>query len=78
MTAAHCVVGFKSFEVVIGAHELKNSSEDGHLETTTTASFVHPGWDEYSLANDIAFLQVDKIKFNGNEIAAVCHKKEHR
>ena len=66
MTAAHCADGFSSFEVVIGAHEVRNPSEEGHLETTTYDAVVHPEWDPDNLANDMAILKVDKIEFNGN------------
>jgi secreted trypsin-like serine protease len=65
LTAAHCADGFSSFEVVIGAHEVRNPSEEGHLETTTRKAFVHPDWDSFNLANDMAILKVDKITFNG-------------
>jgi len=64
LTAAHCADGFSSFEVVIGAHEVRNPSEEGHLETTTRKAFVHPDWDSFNLANDMAILKVDKITFN--------------
>ena len=68
MTAAHCVLDFTTFEVVMGAVEIMNLSEDGRMETTTTTSFLHPDYDNVTFANDIAFLQVDKINFNGTGI----------
>ena len=68
MTAAHCVFDIKYFEVVMGADEIMNLSEDGRMETTTNTSFVHPDYDNITFANDIAFLQVEKIKFNGTGI----------
>jgi len=55
-------------QVIIGAHEVRNPSEEGHLETTTGEAFVHPGWDSWDLANDMAILKVDKISFNGKNI----------
>jgi len=71
LTAAHCADGFSSFEVIIGAHEVKNPSEEGHLETTTGEAFVHPGWDSWDLANDMAILKVDKISFN-DYVSPIC------
>ena len=65
MTAAHCADGFSKFDVVIGAHEVRNPSEEGHLETTTREAFVNSGWDTSDLSNDVAILKVDKITFNG-------------
>ena len=44
---------------------MRNPSEEGHLETTTTTAFVHPEWSPNDLANDMAILKVDKITFNG-------------
>jgi len=71
LTAAHCADGFRSFEVVIGAHEVRNPGEEGHLETTTTTAFVHPDWDYQNLANDMAILKVSKITFN-EFVAPIC------
>lgn len=65
LTAAHCADGFSSFEVVIGAHEVRNPDEEGHVETTTRTAFVHPEWDSFNLANDMSILKVPKITFNG-------------
>jgi len=64
LTAAHCADGFSKFDVVIGAHEVRNPSEEGHLETTTREAFVNSGWDTSDLSNDMAILKVDKITFN--------------
>lgn len=64
LTAAHCADGFSSFEVIIGAHEVNNPFEQGHVETTTRTAFIHPRWDSWNLANDMAILKVPKIDFN--------------
>jgi secreted trypsin-like serine protease len=71
LTAAHCADGFSFWDVVIGAHEVKNPAEEGHLEFTTRKAFVHPQWDSFNLANDIAILKVDKITFN-KYVSPIC------
>ncbi len=58
--------------MIVGAHEIRNPGEEGHLETTTDTVFIHPEWDSWNLANDIAILKVDKITFNGKDYTFVC------
>merc|ERR1719336_687080 len=56
LTAAHCADGVFHHEVVIGAHEIRDPSNkiiDAYSPT------VHPEWDSYNLANDLAILKLD-------------------
>ena len=56
MTAAHCADGVFHHEVVIGAHEIRDPNNkiiDAYSPT------VHPDWDSYNLANDLAILKLD-------------------
>ena len=56
MTAAHCADGVFHHEVVIGAHEIRDPNNkiiDAYSPT------VHPDWDSYNLANDMAILKLD-------------------
>merc|ERR1712011_14657 len=55
LTAAHCADGVFHHEVVIGAHEIRDPNNkiiDAYSPT------VHPKWDSYNLANDIAILEL--------------------
>ena len=57
MTAAHCADGVFHHEVVIGAHEIRDPSNkiiDAYSPT------VHPEWDSYNLANDLAILELEE------------------
>jgi len=56
LTAAHCADGVFHHEVVIGAHEIRDPNNkiiDAYSPT------VHPDWDSYNLANDLAILKLD-------------------
>ena len=56
MTAAHCADGVYHHEVVIGAHEIRDPANkiiDAYSPT------VHPEWDSYNLANDLAILELE-------------------
>merc|ERR1739844_383626 len=57
LTAAHCADGVFKHEVVIGAHEIRDPSNkiiDAYSPT------VHPEWDSYNLANDLAILELEE------------------
>jgi len=71
MTAAHCVDGFFSYDVIIGAHEINSFFEEGRVEVSTTDDYIHPQWDPFNLANDIGFLKVPKIEFN-EYVSPIC------
>merc|ERR1712020_854154 len=54
---AHCADGVFHHEVVIGAHEIRDPSNkiiDAYSPT------VHPEWDSYNLANDLAILELEE------------------
>ena len=56
LTAAHCADGVFHHEVVIGAHEIRDPANkiiDAYSPT------VHPEWDSYNLANDLAILELE-------------------
>ncbi|KAA0712224.1 Granzyme B [Triplophysa tibetana] len=59
MTAAHCFENRQSLTVVVGAQDLKHSSD----HTAVKFYHIHPGFDSHNLQNDIMLLQVNgKIK----------------
>jgi len=67
LTAAHCADGVFKHEVVIGAHEIRDSS---NVKINAYSPTVHPEWDSFSLSNDLAILKLDEpidwASFNGN------------
>ena len=71
LTAAHCADGFSHYEIVIGAHELMDPANK--IIDSYTA-IVHPEWDTYNLANDIAILELEEeIDFDTEpNVGAIC------
>lgn len=64
LTAGHCADGFSKFDIVIGAHAIRDPSEEGHLETVALDAFVHPQYDAANIKNDVAIMKVSPITFN--------------
>jgi len=56
LTAAHCVDGVEGslVDVLIGAHRLSDSG----TRVPAAKAYVHPGYDPYSLDNDLALLRL--------------------
>ncbi len=50
LTAAHCAEGFRSFEVVIGEHEVGYPSKEGVN--------IHPNYNPKTGDNDIALIRL--------------------
>lgn len=59
LTAGHCVYGLKPYdlEVVVGIHDLKR---DAATRIGVEKIILHPDYDDYSLENDIALMQLSK------------------
>merc|ERR1712107_694586 len=65
MTAAHCVDGAFEFDVMAGAHDIREYYEDTRIEITSFFGFTHEDWDPERLANDIALISLPyPISFN--------------
>ena len=65
LTAAHCVDGASYFDIMAGAHNVRESSEPHRQEITSYNGFTHPNWDYNTLANDIALIELPSpIAFN--------------
>ncbi|XP_065336462.1 brachyurin-like [Cloeon dipterum] len=56
LTAAHCVDGFSSWAVTLGAQTLSSGAEEGRVTVVTTNSLVHEAWDPFLIENDVALL----------------------
>merc|ERR1712165_298869 len=57
LTAAHCADGVFEHEVVVGAHDIRASDNTVIMAHSPT---VHPEWDSYNLANDLAILELEE------------------
>ena len=65
LTAAHCVDGASYFDVMAGAHNVRESSEPNRVEITSFNGWTHPQWSPNDLANDIALIELPSpIEFN--------------
>jgi len=65
MTAAHCVDGAAYFDILAGAHNVRESSEPHRVEITSFNGFTHENWDHSDLSNDIALIELPSpITFN--------------
>merc|ERR1712107_362962 len=49
MTAAHCADGASYFDIMAGAHNVRDSSEPHRIEITSFEGQTHPEWDSNSL-----------------------------
>jgi len=65
LTAAHCVDGALYFDVLAGAHNVRETSEEHRVEITSFNGFTHPQWDDYDLTNDLALIELpEPIEWN--------------
>jgi len=72
MTAAHCVDGATSMKVFLGAHNVREETEEGRLEFESTEYFAHPSWNGALIRNDIGLIRLpQKVEFN-DIIRPVC------
>merc|ERR1711997_498249 len=58
LTAAHCADGATYFDIMAGAHNVRESSEPHRVEVTSYNGWTHPNWDHNTLANDIALIEL--------------------
>ena len=50
-----------------GSHDISLEEEPHRVIVATNESIVHPDWNPFTVANDIALIKLpEKIEFNGN------------
>merc|ERR1711868_105884 len=57
LTAAHCADGATYFDIMAGAHNVRESSEPHRVEITSFNGWTHPNWDPNTPSNDIALIE---------------------
>merc|ERR1712088_54732 len=72
LTAAHCAKDATEMLVMLGAHNVREASEEGRLEITTTDFFTHPGWSQISIHNDLALVHLPEPVNFTDIIRPVC------
>lgn len=74
LTAAHCMVlpGTRDYRAVAGAHYAERS-EAGQQVFNIDRIIMHSGWNEQTVANDIALVKINgRFRFDGAKVAPVC------
>jgi len=72
LTAGHCAHGAKKMKVMLGAHNVRQASEEGRIELETTKFFTHPDYSSITIHNDLALVHLpQKVEF-GPAIRPVC------
>jgi len=72
LTAAHCVADADAMTVMLGAHNVREESEEGRLELVSENWFAHPKWSQIGIINDIGLIQLpQKINFT-ETIRPIC------
>ena len=72
LTAAHCVDGASYFDVLAGAHNVRESSEPHRVEITSYNGWTHPHWNPNDLSADIGLIELPSpVDFN-DYIKPVC------
>jgi len=58
LTAAHCADGASYFDILAGAHKVRESSEPHRVEITSYNGWTHPQWNTQDLSNDLALIEL--------------------
>merc|ERR1712042_275677 len=65
LTAAHCAEDASRFDILAGAHNVREDSEPDRVEITSYNGWTHPQWDSNTLSNDIALIELPSpLSFN--------------
>jgi len=65
LTAAHCITGANSYDVMAGSHNIRADNEPHRVEVTSYKGWTHPEWDHVHLQNDIALIELpEPLEFN--------------
>lgn len=72
LTAGHCVDGFDGIDVFLGAHNVREESEEGRLEFIAAEFFAHPEYSATTIKNDIGLIRLPQpINFT-DTIRPIC------
>merc|ERR1712037_742312 len=72
LTAAHCVDGASYFDVMAGAHNVRESSEPNRVEVTSYNGWTHPMWNSNDLSGDLALVELPSPLPMNDYISASC------
>merc|ERR1712212_841156 len=72
LTAAHCADGASYFDVMAGAHNVRESSEPNRVEVTSYNGWTHPLWSSNDLSGDLALVELPSPLPMNDYISASC------
>merc|ERR1719180_494792 len=72
LTAAHCADGASYFDVMAGAHNVRESSEPHRVEITSYNGWTHPMWNSNDLSGDLALVELPSPLPMNDYISASC------
>ncbi|XP_030767175.1 brachyurin-like [Sitophilus oryzae] len=59
LTAAHCLEGAISLDVILGAQNISDDSESNRQRQVTSAYVIHPDWDSTTYTSDIGLVKLN-------------------
>ena len=72
LTAAHCADGASYFDVMAGAHNVRESSEPCRIEVTSYNGWTHPSWNSNDLSGDLALIELPSPLPMNDCISTIC------
>merc|ERR1711936_479276 len=72
LTAAHCADGATYFDIMAGAHNVRESSEPNRAEVTSYNGWTHPLWNSNDLSGDLALVELPSPLPMNDYISASC------
>lgn len=72
LTAAHCAKDASEMKVMLGAHNVREATEEGRLEPVTRDFFTHEKYSTITLHNDLALVHLPEPVTFTNNIRPVC------
>merc|ERR1712209_170279 len=72
MTAAHCADGASYFDIMAGAHNVRESSEPNRVEVTSYNGWTHPLWNSNDLSGDLALIELPSPMPMNDYISTSC------
>ena len=72
LTAAHCVDGASYFDVMAGAHNVREASEPCRVEVTSYNGWTHPSWNSNDLSGDLALIELPSPLPMNDCISTIC------
>merc|ERR1712226_1547621 len=72
LTAAHCADGASYFDVMAGAHNVRESSEPNRVEITSYNGWTHPEWNTQDLSSDLALIELPSPMPMNDYISTSC------